>query len=144
MVRKLTLDLLPRNLEFHNLSHVTLTPAHSGTLGLGLKFKPTLTPPAARVFDNQIQDICRSVRLHHKSADQCDDPGFNSKLYVKSGWNPQLQLVWFWFYDRHYLLIDQYTVFAILDISSSKRSEMGRKCHNTHYNEQGSKLTVTR
>ena len=88
MARKPILDLLPRNLGFHNLSHVTLTPDQSRTLGLGLKFRPTLRPPAARVFDNQMQDFCRSVRLHYKFADQPDDPGFNPKLYVKTGWNP--------------------------------------------------------
>ena len=55
------LDLLPRNLEFHNLSHVTLTSTRSRTLGLGLKFRPTLIPPAVLVFDNQIQDFCRNV-----------------------------------------------------------------------------------
>ena len=63
MTRKPILDLLPRNLD---LSHITLTLAQSQTLGLGLKFRPTLRPPTARVFDNQIQDFCRSVRLHHK------------------------------------------------------------------------------
>ena len=88
MARKPILDLLPRNLEFHNLSHVTLTATQSRTLGLGLKFRPTLRPPAARVFENQIQDFCRSVRLHYKYADKPDDPDFNPKLYVKSGWNP--------------------------------------------------------
>ena len=88
MARKPILDLLPRNLEFHNLSHVTLTRDQSRTLGLGLKFRPTLRPPTARVFDNQIQDFCRSVRLHYKFADQPDDPDFNPKLYVKTGWDP--------------------------------------------------------
>ena len=88
MARKPILDLLPRNLEFHNLSHVTLTRDQSRTLGLGLKFRPMLRPPIARVFDNQIQDFCRSVRLHYKFADQPDDPDFNPKLYVKTGWNP--------------------------------------------------------
>ena len=90
MARKLILDLLPRNLEFHNLSHVTLTPDQSRTLGLGLKFRPTPRQPAAHVFDHQIQiqDFCRSVRLHYKFADQPDDPDFNPKLYVKTGWNP--------------------------------------------------------
>ena len=88
MARKPILDLLPRNVEFHNLSHVTLTPDQSRTLGLSLKFRPTLRPPAARVFDNQIQDFCRSVCLHYKFADQPDDPDFNPKLYVKTGWNP--------------------------------------------------------
>ncbi|CAH3172873.1 unnamed protein product, partial [Porites lobata] len=81
MARKPILDLLPRNLEFHNLSHVTLTATQSRTLGLGLKFRPTLRPPAARVFENQIQDFCRSVRLHYKYADKPDDPDFNPKLY---------------------------------------------------------------
>ena len=32
--------------------------------------------------------FCRSVRLHHKYADQPDDRAFNPKLNVKSGWNP--------------------------------------------------------
>ena len=88
MARKPILDLLPRNLVFHNLSHVTLTPDQSRTLGLGPNYRPTLRPPTARVFDNQIQDFCRSVRLHYKFADQPDDPDFNPKLYVKTGWNP--------------------------------------------------------
>ena len=88
MAKKSILDLLPRNLEFHNLSHVNLTKTQSRTLGLGLKFRPTLRPPTARVFDCQVQDFCRSVRLHYKYANQPDDPDFNPKLYVKSGWNP--------------------------------------------------------
>ena len=88
MARKPIFDLLPWNLEFHNLSHITLTPAQSQTLGLGLKFRPLLRPPTARVFDSQVQDFCRSVSLHYKYADQPDDPAFNPKLYVKSGWNP--------------------------------------------------------
>lgn len=88
MAKKPILDLLPRNLEFHNLSNLILTPEQSRTLGLGLKFRPTLRPPAVCVFDNQIQDFCRSVRLHYKFADQPDDPDFNPKLYVKTGWNP--------------------------------------------------------
>ena len=75
-------------MEFHNLSHVTLTVTQSRTLGLGLKFRPTLRPPAARVFENQVQDFCRSVRLHYRYADKPDDPDFNPKLYMKSGWNP--------------------------------------------------------
>ena len=60
----------------------------SQTLGLGLKFRPLLRPPAAHVFKKQIQDYCRSVWLHYKYADQPDDPDFNPKLYVKSEWNP--------------------------------------------------------
>ena len=88
MANKPILDLLPRNLEFHNLSHATLTATQSRTLGLGLKFRPTLQPPTARVFEGQVQDFCRSVRLHYKYANQPDDPDFNPKLYVRSGWNP--------------------------------------------------------
>ncbi|XP_074608094.1 uncharacterized protein LOC141860796 [Acropora palmata] len=88
MVKKPILDLLPRNMEFHNLSHVNLTDTQSRTLGLGLKFRPTLRPPTARAFDCQVQDFCRSVRLHYKYSNQPDDPDFNPKLYVKSGWNP--------------------------------------------------------
>ena len=80
MARKPISDLLPRNLEFHNRSHVTLS--------LGLKFRLTLRPPTACVFDSQIQDFCRSVCLHHKFAYQPDDPHFNPKLYVKWGLNP--------------------------------------------------------
>ena len=88
MAKKSILDLLPRNLEFHNLSQVNLTETQSRTLGLGLKFRPSLRPPTARVFDCQIQDFCCSVRLHYKYANKPDDPDFNPKLYVKSGWNP--------------------------------------------------------
>ena len=79
MAKKPILDLLPRNLEFHNLSHVTLTTAQSKTLGLGLKFRPTLRPPPVRVFENQLQDFCRSVRLYYKYANQPEDPDFNPK-----------------------------------------------------------------
>jgi len=88
MATKPLLDLLPRNLEFHNLSHLTLNATQSRTLGLGLKFRPTCQPPTARVFDNQIQDFCRSVRLHYRHADKPEDPDFNPRLYVKSDWNP--------------------------------------------------------
>ena len=38
----------------------------------------------------------------------------------------------------HYSLIDEYRVFLILNISCSKCKEMGRKCRNTHYNEDNS------
>ena len=80
MARKPILDLLPRNLEFHNLSHVTLTATQSQGLGLGLKLRPMLQPPAARVFENQVQDFCRSIWLHYRFADKPDDPDFNPKL----------------------------------------------------------------
>ena len=49
-------------------------------------------------------------------------PGFNIIHFVKM---------------CHYLLIDQYRVFAILNISCSKCKKLGRKCRNTHYNEDG-------
>ena len=75
-------------MEFHNLLHVNLSDTQSGTLCLGLNFRPTLRPPTARVFDCQAQDFCRSVRLHYKYANQPNDPDFNPKLNVKSGWNP--------------------------------------------------------
>ena len=78
MAKKPVLDILPLNLEFHNLLQ---------TLGLSLKFRPSLRPPAARIFKDQIQDFCRDIQLHHKYADQPDDPDFNPKLYVKSVWN---------------------------------------------------------
>ena len=88
MANKLILDLLPQNLEFHNRSHLTLTTTQSRTLGLGLKFRPTREPPAVCVFDNQIQDFCRSVWLHYKYADKPEDANFNMKLYAKSNWIP--------------------------------------------------------
>ena len=53
-----------------------------------LKFRPTPRPPTARVFDRQVQDLCRSVHLHYKYANQPDDTDFNPKLYAKSSWNP--------------------------------------------------------
>ena len=64
--KKLILDFLSWNLEFHNLSHITLTSPQS----LGLKFRPTPRPPTACVFDGLIQDFCGSVHLHYKYADQ--------------------------------------------------------------------------
>ena len=88
MAKKPVLDILPQNLEFHNLSHVSLKATQSRTLGLGLKFRPSLRPPAARVFKEQIQDFCRSIRLHYKYVEHPDDPDFNPKLYIKSDWNP--------------------------------------------------------
>ncbi|KAL9969476.1 hypothetical protein ACROYT_G021696 [Oculina patagonica] len=55
--------------------------------GLGLKFRPTLKPPSETEFLPQIQDFCRSVRLHCKFANTPGDPNFNPRLYVKSDWN---------------------------------------------------------
>ena len=81
-------DLLPRNLEFHNLSSVTLSERQSRVLGLGLKFRPSLKPPTAFQFKEQIDDFSRSVRLHYRHLNSKDDPNFNPKLYVKSDWKP--------------------------------------------------------
>ena len=61
------LDFAPRNLEFHNFSSLKLTAPQSKALGLGLKFRPTLKPPSVAQFLPQIQDFCRSVRLHKNS-----------------------------------------------------------------------------
>ena len=82
------LDFAPRNLEFHNFSSLKLTAPQSKALGLGLKFRPTLKPPSVAQFLPQIQDFCRSVRLHKKFEHQPDDPDFNPRLYVKSEWDP--------------------------------------------------------
>ena len=88
MVKKPILDLLPRNLEYHNLSHIILKDTQSRALGLGLKFGPTLRPQTTHVFVCEVRDFCRSVGLHYKYANQPDDLDFNPKLNVKSGWNP--------------------------------------------------------
>ena len=82
------LDFAPRNLEFHRFSSLKLTAPQSKALGLGLKFRPTLKPPSVAQFLPQIQDFCRSVRLHKKFEHQPDDPDFNPRLYVKSEWDP--------------------------------------------------------
>ncbi|XP_044170614.1 uncharacterized protein LOC114971795 [Acropora millepora] len=84
-------DLLPRNLEIHNLSHVKLTERQSKVLGMGLKFRPSLKPPTEAQFDLQIKDFCRRVRLQDLFAHQPQDPDFNPRLYVPSGWNPPRQ-----------------------------------------------------
>lgn len=88
LARQPLLDFEPRNLEFHNFSSTELTVEQSRALGLGLKFRPTLKPPSETEFLPQIQDFCRSVRLHYKFANTPGDPNFNPRLYVKSGWNP--------------------------------------------------------
>lgn len=83
-------DLGPVTTEpgIRNLSHITLTTAQSKTLGLGLKFRPTLRSPPVLVFENQVQDFCFSIRLLYKYANQPEEPDFNPKLFVKSRWNP--------------------------------------------------------
>lgn len=88
MAKRPLLDLLPRNSEFHNFSSLQLTDRQARVIGLGLKFRPTLKPPTPAEFDLQIQDFCRSVRLHYKFEGESQDPNFNPKLYVRSGWNP--------------------------------------------------------
>ena len=60
-------------------------------MGLGLKFRPLLKPPTAAQFDLQIKDFCRRVRLQALFADQPQDPDFNPRLYVPTGWNPPRQ-----------------------------------------------------
>lgn len=88
MAKRPLYDLLPRNCEFHNFSSLSLTERQCRIIGLGLKFRPTLQPPTAEQFKLQIQDFCRSVRLHDKFKNKQADPSFNPKLYVKSVWNP--------------------------------------------------------
>ena len=75
---------------FHNSTSLPLTDRQSRViaLGMGLKFRPTLKLLSASQFDVQIQDFCRSVRLHYKFAGQPQDPTFNPKLYVRSDWDP--------------------------------------------------------
>ena len=88
MARRPLFDLLPRNLEIHNFSSVQLTARQSKVLGMGLKFRPSLRPPSADQFDLQIKDFCRRVRLQHAFANCLQDPDFNPRLYVPTGWNP--------------------------------------------------------
>ena len=65
-----------------------LTDRQSKVLGMGLKFRPSLRPPSADQFDLQIKDFCRRVRLQHAFANCLQDPDFNPRLYVPTGWNP--------------------------------------------------------
>lgn len=58
---------------------------------MGLKFRPSLKPPTEAQFDLQIKDFCRRVRLQDLFAHQPQDPDFNPRLYVPSGWNPPRQ-----------------------------------------------------
>ena len=55
---------------------------------MGLKFRPLLQPPSADQFDLQIKDFCQRVRLQHAFANCLQDPDFNPRLYVPTGWNP--------------------------------------------------------
>ena len=58
---------------------------------MGLKLRPSLKPAPEAQFDLQIKDFCRRVRLKDFFADQPQDPDFNPRLYVPTGWNPPRQ-----------------------------------------------------
>ena len=88
MAKRPLYDLLPRNSEFHNFTSLHLSDRQKRIIGLGLKFRPTLQPPDPAQFNMQIQDFCRSVRLHKKFEREPADTDFNPRLYVKSTWNP--------------------------------------------------------
>lgn len=88
MAKRPLYDLLPRNSEIHNFTSVHLTDRQKRIIGLGLKFRPTQKPPDLTQFNVQIQDFCRSVRLHKKFEGEPEDSNFNPRLYVKSTWNP--------------------------------------------------------
>ena len=64
MAKRPLYDLLPRNSEIHNFISVYLTDRQKRIIGLGLKFRPTQEPADLTQFNMQIQDFCRSVRLH--------------------------------------------------------------------------------
>ena len=74
--------------EIHNFTSLHLTDSQTRVLGLGLKFRPTLKPPDLTPLNLQIQDFCRSVRLHKKFEGGPTDPDFKRRFYVKSTWNP--------------------------------------------------------
>ena len=88
MAKRLILDLVPRNLQFHKFTTVELTAKKAKLLGLGLKFRSILRPPPIEQVNDQIQDFCRSVRIHYRFINEPKDPVFNPRLYVKSGWKP--------------------------------------------------------
>jgi len=88
MAKRPLYDLLRRNSEFHNFTSLHLSDRQKRIIGLGLKFRPTLKPPDPAQFNMQIQDFCRSIRLHKKFEGEPADTDFNPRLYVKSTWNP--------------------------------------------------------
>jgi len=89
MARRPLFDLLPQNSEMHNFTSVQLTDRQSRVLGMGLKFRPpSLRPPSATQFDLQIKDFCRRVHHQHTFASCLQDPDFNPRLIVPTGWNP--------------------------------------------------------
>ena len=69
--------------------HTSISPKRSHELLAWVSsFGPHFDLQLRVFFDCQVQDFCRSVRLHYKYANQPDDPDFNPKLYVNSDWNP--------------------------------------------------------
>ena len=88
MAKRPLYDLLPRNSKFHNFTSLHLSDRQKRIIGLGLKFRPTLKSPDPAQFNMQIQDFCRSVRLHKKFEGEPADTEFNPRPYVKSTWNP--------------------------------------------------------
>ena len=81
MAKRPLYDFLPRNSEIHNFSDVKLTERQSRVLGMGFKFRPTLSPPPE----------ARRVRLQDMFSGEPQDPDFNPRLYVPTGWNPPRQ-----------------------------------------------------
>ena len=81
----------PETREIHNFSNVSLTERQAQVLGTGLKFRLSLKPAPEAQFVLQIKDFCRRVRLKDFFADQPQDPDFNPRLYVPTGWNPPRQ-----------------------------------------------------
>ena len=53
-----------------------------------LKFRPSLKSPTAVEFNLQIKGFCRRVCLHELFADQPQDPSFDPRLYIPTGWSP--------------------------------------------------------
>ena len=88
MAKRPLYDLLPRNSEIHNFTSMHLTDRQRRIIGLGLKFRPMQKPLDLTQFNMQIQNFCRSVRLHKKLEGEPEDSSFNSRLNVKSTWNP--------------------------------------------------------
>jgi len=87
MARRPLFHLLPQNLEIHNLTSLQLTDRQSKVLGMGLKFRPSL-PTQMLLSLTCRSDFCRRVCLQHKFANCLQDPDFNPRLYIPTGWNP--------------------------------------------------------
>jgi len=87
MAKQPLYDWLPRNSEIHNFTNIDLSEQQSRVLGMGPKFRPSLKSPTAAEFDLEIKDFRRRVCLHVLFADQPQDPNFNPRLYIPTGWN---------------------------------------------------------